>query len=280
MLAKNSRAIIIPDGNLNNLNFEALLVPEPTSHYLIEDVTVLNASSLRLLAASGNRAGSTKQTLLLIGDPVTPDRDYGDLPNAAIEMASVEKHFAPAYSKVYARSEATNRAYLTNSEQRFSYIHFVAHGVASRLSPLDSAVVLSRATAEDDSFKLYARDIMAHPVQAELVTISTCYGSGTRAYSGEGLVGLSWAFMRAGANNVIGALWAVSDSSTPQLMDKLYDELVQGRSPDVALRTAKLSLLHSNSVFRKPYYWAPFQLYSEHVPMEKQAFAVPSGIGR
>jgi CHAT domain-containing protein len=61
---------------------------------------------------------------------------------------------------------------------------------------------------------------------------------------------------------VIGALWEVSDSSTPQLMDQLYTELGKGRPPDAALRAAKLAMLHSDSVFRKPFYWAPFQLYT------------------
>ena len=55
-----------------------------------------------------------------------------------------------------------------------------------------------------------------------MVTKRACYGSGTRSYAGEGLVGLSWAFLRAGAHNVIGALWEVSDESTPRLMDTLY----------------------------------------------------------
>ena len=152
--------------------------------------------------------------------------------------------------------------YLASKPEQFSYVHFVAHGTASRLSPLDSAIVLSKATAENDSFKLYARDIIQHPLRAELVTISTCYGAGARAYSGEGMVGLSWAFLRAGAHNVIGALWEVSDASTPQLMDELYSELNKGRSPDAALRAAKLSLLNSTSAFRRPFYWAPFQLYT------------------
>ena len=61
---------------------------------------------------------------------------------------------------------------------------------------------------------------------------------------------------------MIGALWEVSDVSTPQLMDQLYGELMKGQNPDVALRAAKLSLLHSTNGFRKPFYWAPFQLYT------------------
>ena len=122
--------------------------------------------------------------------------------------------------------------------------------------------MLSKATSEEDSFKLHARDIIAHPLQANLVTISACYGSGSTIYDGEGLVGLSWSFIRAGAHNVVGALWAVSDRSTSQLMGQFYSEIRKGRGPDEALRTAKLSLLHSNSIYRKPIYWAPFQLYT------------------
>jgi len=61
---------------------------------------------------------------------------------------------------------------------------------------------------------------------------------------------------------VIGALWEVSDASTPRLMNELYGELAKGHDPASALRTAKLSLLHSKDVYRKPFYWAPFQLYA------------------
>jgi CHAT domain-containing protein len=137
----------------------------------------------------------------------------------------------------------------------------VAHGTASRLSPLDSAIILSKSAAEPDSFKLYARDIVQHRLKSDLVTISACYGAGERAYSGEGLVGLAWAFLRAGAHNVIAGLWEVTDASTEQLMDRFYDELDKGASPDAALRAAKLSLLHG-SLYHNPFYWAPFQLYT------------------
>jgi CHAT domain-containing protein/Tfp pilus assembly protein PilF len=261
-IASNSRVIVIPDGSLNGLNFETLLVPDPKLHYWIEDVTVVNASSLRLLAASHKSSKAEAAKLLLMGDAVSPDPEYGELPEAALEITNIEKHFTPAERQVYTRMGATAPAYLGSAPEQFAYIHFVAHGTASRLSPLDSAVILSKSSAEQDSFKLYARDIIHRPLHAELVTISTCYGTGSRAYTGEGLVGLSWAFLRAGAHNVIGALWEVSDASTPRLMDQLYDELMKGRSPEAALRSAKLSLLHSDGVFRKPFYWAPFQLYT------------------
>ena len=262
LLAKNAKVFIIPDGSLNSLNFETLLVSDPKPHYWIEDVTIANASSLRLLSASHTATRKSASNLLLFGDAVAPNKDYPELPKAAVEMESIEKHFPASQQKVFNRNQATPPAYLASQPERFLYIHFVAHGTASRLSPLDSALVLSKATAEDDSFKLYARDIIHHPLRAELVTISTCYGAGSRAYSGEGMVGLSWAFLRAGAHNVVGALWEVSDASTAQLMDHLYGELKKGKSPDAALRAAKLSLLTSGGAFRRPFYWAPFQLFT------------------
>ncbi|MDQ1692598.1 MAG: hypothetical protein QOH85_133, partial [Acidobacteriaceae bacterium] len=146
--------------------------------------------------------------------------------------------------------------------EKFDYIHFVAHAVASEMTPLDSAVVLSSPTSASEDAKLYAREILSRPLRAELVTISACQGSGVRAYAGEGLVGLAWAFLRAGSKNVIGALWDVSDASTPELMEHLYGQLEEGQPPDAALRTAKLAMLHSRGVFRKPIYWGAFQLYA------------------
>lgn len=260
LLSREARIFIIPDGSLNTLNFETLLVPGTSPHYWIEDVTITNASSLRLLGASRSSTVHAAK-LLLMGNGVATNRDYPELRNAATEMESIEKHFGPNQVQVFSREQATPAAYLAGQPEQFAYIHFVAHGTASRMSPLDSAIVLSRSNAQEDSFKLYARDIIHHPLQAELVTISTCYGAGSRAYSGEGLVGLSWAFLRAGAHNVIGALWEVSDVSTPQLMDGFYRQLENGQTPDAALRNAKLAMLRS-SAYRKPFYWAPFQLYA------------------
>ena len=265
LLPKDSKVFVIPDGALNNLSFETLIVEQPTRHFWIEDADVVNASSLRVLEASLSRDDIHKHErdgkLLLIGNSVAPSREYPELPRAADQMQSVARHFPPAEEKIFTREQATPQAYLDNLAGQFSYIHFVAHGTASRLSPLDSAIVLSKNADHPDAFKLYAREIVAHPLHADLVTISACYGAGERSYSGEGLVGLAWAFLRAGAHNVIAGLWEVTDVSTDQLMDKFYDELEKGVSVDEALRSAKLSLLHGNA-FRNPYYWAPFQLYA------------------
>jgi CHAT domain-containing protein len=261
LISKDTKVLIVPDGSLNKVNFETLLVQEPRPHYWIEDATVSNAASLRMLSAARLRP-KVANTLLLVGDALPPDPEFGRLPNAKLEMANIEKYFASPDRAIYAQTAATPKAYFDSGPQRFSYIHFVAHGTASSLSPLDSAVILSQDSQGNKSFKLYARDIIQRPLQANLVTISTCFGAGSRAYTGEGLVGLSWAFLRAGAHNVIGALWEADDTATPELMDHFYGELKNRQNPDIALRSAKLSLLHSTGVFRKPFYWAPFQLYT------------------
>jgi len=269
LLPNNAKVLIIPDGALNNLNFETLVVADPKPHYWIEDAEVVDASSLRVLAASfatTNARDSAREKkrargLLLIGDSVAPSKEYRELPRAGQQMANVAKHFPATQEQIYQRDQATPAAYLASNPGRFSHIHFVAHGISSRLSPLDSAIVLSKGANETSSFKLYARDIVQHRLRADLVTISACYGAGERAYSGEGLVGLAWAFLRAGAHNVIAGLWEVTDASTEQLMDRFYDEMDKGASPDAALRAAKLSLLHGSD-FHNPFYWAPFQLYT------------------
>jgi len=259
LIPQGSRVIVLPDSSLYSLNFETLIVPDPQPHFWIEDATISTANSLTLLGAAGARPPSKEKKLLLVGDALQASPEFPALPQAPKEISLLENYFPASQRTLLVKDKATPAAYLSSNPGDYAYLHFVTHGTASRTRPLESAVILS---PEGDSYKLYARDIVQHHLNAQLVTISACNGSGTRAYSGEGLVGLSWAFLRAGAHNVIGALWEVSDTATPQLMDKLYDGLSRGQDPATALRNAKLSLLHSNSPYKKPYYWAPFQLYS------------------
>ncbi len=272
MIHPNKPVIILDEGILSKLNFETLLVPGPgavskpipvdaaTHHYLIDDFTLSSAPSLAMLGVPKS-APDPKSRMLLLGNPVSPSQEFPTLPLFSFEMSRIESHFASGQLSVLGGQQATPAAYAANQPERFSYIHFVSHAVASSTDPLDSAIILSKSGGHEDSYKLYAREIIQHPIDAKLVTISACYGSGTRTYAGEGLVGLSWAFLRAGAHKVIGALWEVSDDSTPRMMDSLYGDLMSGSSPELALHNAKLALLHSQTRFRMPFYWAPFQMY-------------------
>jgi CHAT domain-containing protein len=255
--AKDARVIVIADGTLHSLNFETLIVPGARPHWWIDDVIVSNASSLRLLARK-TKAKPSAPKMLLVGNPVQADAAFPALPKANVEMQKVGQHFA--HTKLEG-ARATPDAFLAASPGKFDFIHFVAHGTARGNRPLDSAVILAKAP-RGDRYKLYAHDIIRQPLSARLVTISSCHGAGTRAYAGEGLVGLAWAFLRAGADQVVAALWEVDDNATPVLMDRMYKAIREGRDPAVALRDAKRSFIHAQAAQQRPRFWAPFVLYS------------------
>ncbi|MEO8373307.1 MAG: CHAT domain-containing protein, partial [Candidatus Solibacter sp.] len=248
----SSRVILATDGILHGLNLEAL--PVPGGHYWIEDVTLALVPSLGLLAGRPPRTAVARR-LLLLGNPIPSDTSFGPLSHAAAEMDSVRRNFGGPEQVVLSGSAATPDAYRAAGPERFSAILDTAHAQANRESPLDSAVLLTGG-------KLYAREVMDASLTADLVTVSACRGVGLRTYSGEGLVGFAWAFLHAGARHVIAGLWDVNDQSTAALMDVLYRELAAGKTAAVALRTAKLSLIQSSGNLRKPYYWAPFQMYT------------------
>jgi CHAT domain-containing protein len=267
LLHHGDRVFIVGDDGLNGLNFETLLTSGESSHYWIEDVTITQLPSVRFMTLANqhrtrDRPTADRNQLLVIGNPIYFGQQYSPLPHAGEEISYVGAHFPANARTVLTGARASPAAYVRSDPGRFDYIHFVSHAVASELVPLDSAVILSAQGNTPDTAKLYARDILSRPLHANLVTISACQGAGVRAYAGEGLVGLAWAFLRAGSHNVIGALWDVSDASTPELMQHLYDGIATGQLPDASLRAAKLEMLHSRGVFRKPIYWGAFQLYS------------------
>lgn len=255
-IAKGSRVIVVADRKLHALNFETLVVPSP-QRYWIEDVVIMNASSLQLLARTARKSVDAP-AMLLVGNAPSPDRSFPPLPYAGAEIRAIEKRFARR--TVLEGPRATPAAYEAASPEKFDFVHFVAHGVATRKKPLDSAVILAPDSAA--RYKLLARDVIARPLTARLVTISSCHGAGTRTYAGEGVVGLAWAFLRAGADQVIAALWEVNDAATPQLMDRMYAGIRAGKDPAVALRDAKLQLVRGTGAHRRPLYWAPFVVYA------------------
>jgi CHAT domain-containing protein len=253
--------IIVPHRRLHKLNFETLVTDGEKPHFWIEDVCIQNTSFLAGLEKPENAKPDFPKQLLLIGDPVQATKEFPGLAHASQEIDAVSGRFQQPAEAVYTQARATPEAYDDSKPGQFRFLHFVTHGTANDLNPLESAIILSPGK---DGFKLYARDIIKTTIHPELVTISSCYGAGTRQYSGEGLVGLSWAFLRAGAHNVIGALWETDDEANVKLMETFYKEV--GTKDDLAgaLRTAKLGLLHSDSFWKRPYYWGALQLYSSN----------------
>jgi CHAT domain-containing protein len=257
-LRKGVKFVVAPDRDLHSINLEALPDPNDPTRYLIETVSLSVTPSLTMLASRERGAKPARGSLLMIGNSDSPSPEYPRLPYASKEMELISQSF-PNHPMVLSGPAAIPEAYLKASPGRYSAIHFAVHANASRESPLDSALILSPGPS---GYTLTAREIMSVPLHADLVTLSACHSAGARTYSGEGLVGLSWAFLRAGASSVVAGLWDVTDVSTAKLMGDFYARMAAGEPPADALRGAKLKLIHSSDASKKPYYWAPFQLYA------------------
>lgn len=247
--AVKNEVFIVPDGVLHQLNWETLIAPGP-DHYWIEDATI---SVIPSVTTASVARGRSSERMLLVGDAAASNDGFGRLKFAGDEISRIAGLFPS--SKTLREAGATPSSAAEAMKEDFGYIHFAAHASANRLRPLESAVILS---SDSVNYKLYARDVVALPVKARLVTLSACQAAGARSFKGEGLIGFAWAFLGAGAENVVATLWEVDDASTPQLMEQMYRQLRLGRTPAVALREAKLALLRSGTALRKPYFWGAF----------------------
>jgi CHAT domain-containing protein len=110
---------------------------------------------------------------------------------------------------------------------------------------------------------------------ADLVVLSACDSGLGKELGGEGLLGLTQAFLYAGAPSVVASLWKVADRSTGEFMVRFYHHLREGMTQDEALRAAQMEFLRSPIQSRgsqghpiernwsAPYFWAGFQVYGD-----------------
>lgn len=185
--------------------------------------------------------------------------DVSRLKNSGSEVSGIGQLFPPEAVKIFLREEATEEnaksaAYL----QHARLIHFATHGLISEQQPQRSGLVLTldEDPAEDGLLQVY--EIFNLRLNADLVVLSACETGLGKEVRGEGLIGLSRAFLYAGTPRVVVSLWQVADHSTPDLMVRFYGRLTQGMNKAEALRQAKLEMLEGR--FAHPYYWAPFIL--------------------
>jgi CHAT domain-containing protein len=146
---------------------------------------------------------------------------------------------------------------------KYRTLHFATHGIALPETPSLSALVLSqtkKAMEGEDGFLTMA-EIARLRIDAEQVVLSACDTGLGKLYAGEGVVGLTQAFIVAGARAVAVSLWEVADDSTAELMLSTYDAMqTKGTSFAQALAEAKRTLIQGGR-FARPYYWAPFVHY-------------------
>jgi CHAT domain-containing protein len=253
LIPPGSNVIVVPDGPLSDLNFETLIPPAPTPHYWVESAIISVAPSLTLLVAKHEGAFSP-ESVLAAGNAVQADPN---LPQLGDEELQVLNKTYGSRCTLLKGAAATPANFIQAHPERYSLIHLSAHAIPNPESPLNSYFVLSPGT--DDGYKLYAHDLAKLQLGANLVILSACQSTGKNV-PGEGLVGLSWAVLRAGAHNVIASLWPVAASATAGLMSSFYSHLNAGESPSRALHSAKLDLTKTPG--STPYEWAAFQVYS------------------
>ena len=123
-----------------------------------------------------------------------------------------------------------------------------------------SSLVLGTAEVSSEDGFLHPSEILDLDLNADLVVLSACQSGLGKLVRGEGMIGLTRAFMYAGTPSVIASLWSVADESTSVLMDEFYKYLIkENLGKTESLRKAKVSLINSKK-YSHPFYWAPFIL--------------------
>jgi CHAT domain-containing protein len=226
--------IVVPHDVLHYLPFHALYSPH--GKYLIEEHTLhyLSSASLLPFVVGKRREGST--TILSIGNPHARD-DRDNLPLAESEAIEVKKQFPS--SLVLLREDASE-AKVKRLSPNYDVLHFAGHAELNEKEPLESAILLANDGGEDG--RLEVREIFGMNLKANLVVLSGCETGLGKLSTGDELVGLTRAFIYAGAPSVVASLWKVDDASTAYLMSSFYKNL-RTKTEAEALREAQLEMI-------------------------------------
>jgi CHAT domain-containing protein len=266
---------ILPDGPLWDLPFQALLTRG--NSYLLEGFAIYYAPSLIALKELSARAKTTepvKDSLLAFGNPLLTNdiasnvkavyrgESLGPLPEAESEVKALEEIWRPAKRRVLIGPQAQKKVFKDIASQ-YAVIHLATHGVLDNSNPLYSRLLLARSASDrDDDGLLEAREIMQLRLNAKLVVLSACQTAQGRIGAGEGMVGMSWAFLMAGVPTLVASQWKVDSASTAILMIYFHKRL-KGQTANAvstkadALRQAALALLKEPR-YRHPFFWAGF----------------------
>ena len=145
----------------------------------------------------------------------------------------------------------------TSCLKKARLIHFATHGFVDEARPYLSGLVLTRTRNSEVDGILRMHEIFNLRMRADIVVLSACNTGLGKQVSGEGLVGLTRAFLYAGANSLVVSLWQVADRSTADLMLDFYNFLKEGKDKVEALQRAKLRMIGSGGKTSHPFYWAP-----------------------
>lgn len=285
---QKKRWIIVPDGILHFLPFEAL--PTGNGDFVVANQVVSYSPSATAFWALRNRRSTpTSRTLLAVGDvdyasryipsgtnklaaslPKGLLRDLAELagshltnlPESRREVLSIAQIVGSQY-KVLLGREATESALKADGLPDYRIIHLAVHSISDSHYPDRSALVLAAESgkkAEDGL--LQVREIVRMRLHADLVTLSACQTAVGPMEGEAGVISLQTAFLIGGAKAVVASLWSVEDEFTTLLMEAFYRHLGKHEDKATALALAKRELLQQNPKL-PAYFWAGFTIVGE-----------------
>jgi CHAT domain-containing protein len=287
------RVLIAADGALHYVPFGVLPVThDGDSVPLLATREVISVPSMSALAAQrGQRSDDApSKTLAVFADPVFERTDErltrprvvaGAVQSNEVQTrSSFEFHrlrhsgreahdiatLVPEQGRLVSEGFfATREAVLNADLKQYRYVHFATHGVVDSRTPALSALALSQFDESGNALAGFLRldDIYSLDLNADVVVLSACDTALGREIRGEGLVGLTQAFLYAGSKSLVLSLWQVSDAATAVLMTRFYGQMIKNGAPAAeALRAAQLSMA-AESRWADPYYWGAFILLGD-----------------
>jgi CHAT domain-containing protein/Tfp pilus assembly protein PilF len=284
-LTASDRVLIVPDGVLYYLPFESLTSGDgklmlerhsisyaPSSSAYVNLTQELNhpaaPSGRKELLAYANPALGALATQA-VPQPAAIVRSvyrgggfhFAPLPNAEREVQDIARLYPPNLRNILIGPAATESSIKNEKLTDYRYLHFATHAFLDEQTPTRSGIVLSQLNTGDEDGILRMNEIFNLQLDADVVVLSACQTGLGKLIRGEGLVGLTRAFLYAGSPRVVVSLWEVNDVATAEFMKSFYQHMNGGAAPSLALRQAKLDMLHSGpAAYRYPYFWAPFTL--------------------
>ena len=269
--------IIVPSEILFYFPFEVLPSGEGNEPLAASTATTYLPSASTLTYLGGGRR-SMEASLLAVGDPIYSAlaqgnarersvslsglRNLGALPHTRSEVFAIRKFFGAEQSTVLIGELATESLFKKQDLSSYNVIHLATHGWIDAKLPSRSGLVLGLENEETEDGILQAREIFRLALEAELVTLSACQSALGALITGEGMVGLTRAFLFAGARSIVASLWNVNDEATAYFMSGFYEFLQEGHTKSEALRRARVRMReHPN--YRHPYFWAPYVLIGD-----------------
>jgi CHAT domain-containing protein/predicted negative regulator of RcsB-dependent stress response len=266
LLAKRQSWILVPDGPLWNLSFQALLDRQGT--YVAERAAIVYAPSIaawmEMSRAPQAESGRDRRELLAFGNPMTPsaagveDRrgTLAPLPEAEAEVKSAARFYG-ADSAVYVRDQATEERFKAEAP-RYRVLHVAGHGVLNDASPMHSYLLLAPGAGSTEDGYLEAGELMQLDLGADLVVLSACDTARGTYTAGEGIIGFSWALFAARCRTQVVSQWKVDSAATSVLMRSFHRNVRTDHTKAAsALQKTVVSMLKTKE-YRHPFYWAGF----------------------